>query len=96
MGLILPLAIASCAGCIVAKFAVSLRVKVLEKELQKEREDSRLARKERNESIEAVNLLKREVSKLETKQASLEKGLYDLAMALAELERAEEALQVAA
>ena len=93
MGPMLILAIVSCAGCIVAKFMISLRVKVLEKTLKKERSDSRQARKERNEAIEQVNLLKRDLGKMETKHASLEKVLYELAMALAALEQAEEALQ---
>lgn len=96
MGTILILAIASCAGCVVVKFVLSLRVKVLEKELAKERTESRKARKERNAAVEAVNLLKREHGKLEAKQASLEKGLYELAMTLKELEQKEEALEVSA
>jgi len=45
---------------VVVKFTVSLRVKVLEKELTKERTLSREARKERNEALEETKLLKRE------------------------------------
>ena len=37
--------------------------------------------------------LKRGASKLENKQSGLEKGLYELAMALADLERAEAVLE---
>ena len=93
MGPILILAIASCAGCVVVKFAISLKVKVLEKELSQERIHSKSARKLRNEAIEESKLLSRDLGRLEAKQSSLEQGLHQLAMTLTELEKSEKTLQ---
>ena len=95
MGPILTLAVVSCAGCVIVKFVISLRVKVVEKELKECRRASRSARKKRNAAIEAVSVLKRDLGKLEAKQAKLEKGIYQLTMTLRELERAEEKLELA-
>jgi hypothetical protein len=81
---------------VVVKFTVSLRVKVLEKELTKERTLSREARKERNEALEETKLLKRDHGRVKAKQESLEQGLHQLAMTLSELEKTEKEIQVEA
>jgi hypothetical protein len=93
VGPFLILAIVSYAGCVVAKFAISLRVKVLEKELSQERTSSKSARKIRNEAIEESKLLNRDLGRLQSKQTSLEQGLHRLAMMLTELEQSETTLQ---
>jgi hypothetical protein len=92
----LILAIVSCAACVVVKFLVSLKVKILEKELTQERTLSRSARKERNEALEESKLLKRDYGRAKAKQESLEQGLHQLAMALSEVEKFEKELQVEA
>jgi hypothetical protein len=93
VGSFIILAILSCAGCVVAKFAILLKVKILEKELSLERMHSKSARKLRNEAIEESKLLNRDLWRLESKQLSLEQGLQQLAMALTELEQSETTLQ---
>ena len=90
---ILILAIVSCVGCVVAKFVISLKVKVLEKELSQERMYSKSARKHRNEALEESKLLNRDLGRLQSKYSSLEQGLHLLAMMLSELEQSETALQ---
>ena len=64
----LVLAIVSCAACVVVKFLVSLKMKILKKELTQERMLSRSARKERNEALEESKLLKRDYGRAKAKR----------------------------